>query len=138
MEDKNKNIPFLGTGWSFPPEFDNISGSVVMSSGEQDIHESLQILLSTSIQERIMKPEFGCDLSPLMFDGLTGTTLRIVADRIKKAILLFEPRIKIEDVTVNNLNNEGYLEINIDYIVRSTNTRSNMVYPYYIIEGTNL
>ena len=135
MDDKS----FIGKGWAFPPEFDKHSEENKMSHEEEDIRESLNILLSTNPGERVMHPAFGCGIKSLVFDSIKVSTITILKDMIKKAILFFEPRIDLETIDVNtNQINEGLLMINIYYIIRTTNSRSNMVYPYYFIEGSNI
>ena len=130
---------FLGVGWKFPPTFDKNTKSVEMVSEDQDIKESLFILLSTRSGERIMLPEYGCDTQNLIFDAIDTTSISIMKRMIERAILYFEPRISLDQIDIQFDNQlEGLLNINLDYTIRKTNTRSNMVYPYYIIEGTDV
>lgn len=134
---KNKP-PFLGTGWDFPPTFNKEKESVNVVSGEQDIRSSLHILLSTEIGERIMQPEYGCNLKRLLFEPLDLSLKAYIKDLIKTAILYHEPRIRLENITLESKPEEGLIEITLEYIVRSTNSRYNFVYPFYITEGTNI
>ena len=134
-EDNNS---FLGTGWAFPPTFQKWANSVEMLSGEEDIQNSLKILLSTEVGERIMHPTFGCDLSKLLFEPLDTTLKAYMKNLISDSILYFEPRIKMNDVKLEAKTEEGYIQITVEYTVRSTNSRNNIVYPYYLKEGTNL
>lgn len=130
---------FLGTGWSFPPLFDKDMQQIQMVSDEEDIQQSLYLLLSTTPGERIMQPEYGCDLQSQVFAIINSTTKSIIEDLIATAILNFEPRITLESInfeTHNSLN--GYLGIRIIYTIRKINVRSNIVFPYYYIEGTNI
>lgn len=130
---------FLGTGWSFPPEFSKPSKLAVMSSNEIDIKESLEIILSTRLGERIMNPKFGCNLEEILFKPLNLTLITYTRNLIENAILYFEPRIDVNDIKFDTSSNlEGVLLIEIDFTVRSTNSRMNMVYPFYKIEATNL
>lgn len=130
---------FLGKGWSFPPEFTKESRSVKMLQDEQDIESSLHILLSTRLGERIMVPDFGCNLDELLFKPLNLTVKTYVIDLIKRAILYHEPRIDVGKIALDPINEiEGELLIRIDYTVRSTNSRKNMVFPFYKTEGTEL
>lgn len=130
---------FLGTGWSFPPTFETSTASVQMSSEEVDIRESLIILLSTRPGERVMNPSYGCNLDDLLFAPLTLTLKTFVSDLIETAILYFEPRINLEAIEiVQNRDLEGELLIELKYIIRSTNARTNLVYPFYRGEGTDL
>lgn len=133
----NQKIAFLGRGWSFPPEFDHASGEVIMSSDEQDIQESLAVILSTRLGERVMLPIFGCSLDDLLFNSLDLTTKSLAIERISDAVLYYEPRINVVSVTIDESQElEGVLLINIEYLIRSTNSRMNMVYPFYKIEAT--
>lgn len=134
-----KFTSFLGTGWSFPPRFEKRTNRVAMVSEEDDIRESLIILLSTRPGERVMNPLYGCNLDDLIFAPLNLTLKTYVANLIDTAILYFEPRIDLEKVEISENNDlEGELLIEIDYKIRSTNTRRNLVYPFYRGEGTDL
>lgn len=128
---------FLGRGWSFPPEFDKGTKSVKLLEDEDDIESSLEILLSTRLGERIMVPDYGCNLDELLFKPLNLTLKTFVIDLIKKAILYHEPRIDVNKIAIDPINElEGELLINIDYTIRSTNSRKNMVFPFYKTEGS--
>ena len=128
----NNNKSFLGTGWSFPPSFDYKNHRVGMSSNEVDIEESLFILLSTTPGERVMRPEFGCDLQSVVFRNINSETKAMVRDMIRGAILYFEPRITLDDVELIDTHaKEGFLNIILHYTIRTINVRSNIVYPFY-------
>ncbi|OFZ07174.1 MAG: hypothetical protein A3D92_14940 [Bacteroidetes bacterium RIFCSPHIGHO2_02_FULL_44_7] len=130
---------FLGRGWKFPPEFTKGPDHAEMSEDEQDIRESLIILLSTRIGERILNPTYGCNLEDLLFQPLNLTLKTYVADLVKTAILYFEPRIDLKKIDiVPNDELEGELLIELDYTVRATNSRRNLVYPFYRSEGTDV
>jgi len=130
---------FLGTGWSFPPSFDWRSKEAVMVSQFQDIEQSLHILLSTVPGERVMQPAYGCGIQRMVFENVNDSTLTEIRDLVAKAILFFEVRITLHEVEVD-LDGlmDGLLRLKLDYTVRTTNTRTNMVYPLYLREGTNL
>ena len=135
----NNNAPFLGTGWSFPPEFRLDQKEAKMISDEEDIESSLNILLSTRLGERVMVPEYGCNLDELLFEGLTRTLITYVTELIKTAILYHEPRIDVIRIDISETDPlEGMLIIKIDYKIRATNSRRNMVFPFYKQEGTDL
>jgi uncharacterized protein len=134
----NKTIPFLGRGWAFPPEFNRGMKTVVMSEGEEDIKQSLEILLSTKVGERMMHPDFGCNLERMMFEKLDLTLERYMKDLIQTSILNYETRIAIQDISFKHDPLKGCIYINVGYVVRTTNTRTNLVYPFYIQEGTNI
>lgn len=130
---------FLGRGWSFPPSFDPGSGSVEMTEGVEDIRRSLQILLTTTAGERVMQPKYGCNLEELLFESLDTTTRSIVKDRIRTAILYFEPRIDVETIGIEpSVEGEGELLVSIAYVVRTTNSRHNVVFPFHRNEGTEI
>jgi uncharacterized protein len=130
---------FLGTGWSFPPSFNTGLQGVEMTEKEIDIEKSLQILLTTAIGERVMQPKYGCNMDALVFEPLNTTTKTIIIDKIKTAILFFEPRIDADRIAINTQNEiEGEVLVEVEYIVRATNSRFNFVFPYYINEGTEL
>lgn len=130
---------FLGTGWSFPPAFNNVPGGVLMSGDEADIQLSLQILLSTRKGERIMLPDYGCNLDEMLFEPMTTTFKTYISEMVKTAIIYYEARINLNSLTVDDsMETEGIIALRIDYSVKTTNSRFNFVYPYYKIEGTEL
>ena len=130
---------FLGIGWSFPPEFNKKAKTVVMTSDEEDIKRSLQVLLATRLGERVMQPTYGCNLDDLLFNVLDLTLKTYVVELIKTAILYHEPRIDVEKIDIDPTNElEGELLIHIDYRVRATNSRFNFVFPFYKTEGTDV
>ncbi len=130
---------FLGRGWGFPPEFAPRSKAVRMSAGGDDIEESLRILLGTSPGERVMQPDFGCGLRAMVFENINASTLTVVEDAIQRAVLFFEPRITLERVETDSTESaNGVLYLKLVYTVRTTNSRSNLVYPFYFREGTNV
>ena len=130
---------FLGRGWSFPPEFKKETKALKMLEDEADIESSLEILLSTRLGERIMVPDYGCNLEELLFSPLNLSVKTYVIDLIKTAILYHEPRIDAKKIEINPADElNGVLLINIEYIIRSTNSRRSMVYPFYKEEGTEL
>jgi len=131
--------PFLGRGWSFPPEFDKAAKAVLMLQEEKDIESSLEILLSTRIGERVMVPTYGCNLDNMVFETMNLTILTYMKDLIENAILYHEPRIKLERLDIDTSRQaEGVLLIVLNYLVRTTNSRYNYVYPYFLNEGTNV
>jgi len=128
---------FLGTGWSFPPTFTPGGADVALVSGAEDIQQSLQILLSTRLGERVMQDEFGCDLHGVLFEEVDQSLINTVNSMIADAILYHEPRITLDQLDVTESPAEqGLLLISLEYTVRSTNSRFNMVYPFYINEAT--
>ncbi len=133
------NKSFLGAGWSFPPRFMENTDGLEISHDERDIAESIYILLSTTPGERVMHPKYGCDLHSMVFSSITTTTKTMIEDMIVTAILYFEPRVKVVAVNVDDSDQlNGKLEINITYEIKGTNSRKNMVYPFYLTEGTDI
>ena len=129
---------FLGTGWSFPPTFTDGGNKLQMTSDEEDIHKSLEILLTTRIGERIMQPKYGCNTERLLFEPLDTTLQTYMQDLIRTAILHFEPRINLDKIELIPEPNEGRITIMVDYTIKGTNSRYNFVYPFYIEEGINI
>lgn len=128
---------YIGTGWKFPPVFSKTSYSVEMVSGYEDIRESLYILLFTIPGERIMLPEYGSGLNDLLYENLSNTFLNRMRERIRLAILYYEPRITVDDLAVtHDKNTEGKVWVEITYTVSASNERANVVYPFYLREGT--
>ena len=133
MEEKT----FLGTGWSFPPTFRKEKKSVSMVEGELDVRQSLEILISTSLGERVLRSDYGCGIKAMSFESMTVSMMTKLERLIEKAILKYETRIDLENVSLkNSVPLEGILYIQIQYRVRTTNSRTNFVYPFYIREGS--
>jgi len=130
---------FLGTGWSFPPTFEIGSKSIQMVSDEEDIRQSLKLLMSTNPGERITNPEYGCDLRKVMFQDVDQATRFLIKDIIADAVLLHESRVTLEDVEVDIKNEkDGLINITLHYVIRRVNIRDNVVFPFYKVEGTNV
>jgi phage baseplate assembly protein W len=133
-----RDVSFLGTGWSFPPEF-SIRAGVRMVSAEEDIRQSLHIVLATAPGERVMRPSFGAGLKGQIYENINQTTITVLKDLIERAILFFEPRVVVEAIRADTtLAMEGRLDFSIDYTIISTNTRHNIVYPFYCLEGSDV
>lgn len=130
-----ENSSFLGTGWSFPPTFNRDTATVEMVSDEEDIAQSLEIILSTRPAERIMQPDFGCELSEFLFEEISQGLITGIRGTISDALLSHEPRIDVDDINIDESEEEGLLLISITYTVRTTNSRFNLVYPFYINEA---
>lgn len=130
---------FLGTGWSFPPEFSSENKSVKTVSGIEDINQSLHILLNTKLGERMMLPNYGSSLSDFVFEGLNMSMRTYITDRVRMAILYHERRIELNKIDFDQTRiAQGEVHMIVHYTVRLTNSRGNMVYPFYINEGTEL
>lgn len=133
MADSNT---FLGTGWCFPPSFSASGRDVHLVSGQEDIEQSLAILLATQRDERIMQEDFGCNLNEFLFAEISQGLIGRIRDMVEYAILHHEPRVVLNSVDVSDSEADtGTLLINIDYTIRTTNSRFNMVYPFYLNEA---
>ena len=123
---------FLGTGWSFPPRFDRSAGRVTMVEDEHDIEESLRILFGTQRGERLFQPQYGLDMHDVLFDPMSTTLRTLLEERVKIDILVYEPRIEPLAVRVASPDAaSGELHIELEYRVRATNSRYNLVFPFY-------
>ncbi len=108
-----------------------------MVAGEEDIRQSLWILLKTALNERIMAPDYGANLQEFLFEEIDQQLVNRIRARVENAILNHESRIKTEEVRVENpMSGDELLHISIEYTVRSTNNRYNLVYPFYLNEAS--
>jgi phage baseplate assembly protein W len=126
---------FLGRGWAFPPQLDG-TGEVALVAAEEDVKQSIRIILETARGERAMRPDFGVGLRQLVFAPLSRATLSVVQFQVEQALVQWEPRIDVMEVNVQaDPERRGVLLIEIRYRVRETNTFYNLVYPFYLTEG---
>lgn len=128
---------FLGNGLGFPVRCDPATGRMIEAPEEEDIRQSIHIILSTKRGERVMRPEFGCDIYNYAFGTVDYTTLRLMEKAVTEAIIRWEPRIcnlGIRALAAGS--GDGLVTFQITYNVRSTNNRFNIVYPFYLSEGT--
>ena len=130
------SLTFLGRGWKFPLKFEN--GTVAMSEAEEDVEESLHILLGTYPGERLMRPDYGCRLRDYCFRNYEESTIVQLDEEIRNAIDNFEPRVTVENTDYKMDEVNDVLQIIVDYKVIATNSRRNLVYPFYINEGTDI
>ena len=134
----NNERSFLGRGWSFPPTFSLSAKELLMTADEEDIRKSMEILLSTTIGERFLQPLYGCNLEQYVFEPLNATISTEIRLTVKNAIDRYEPRIKLLAVKLGtDLILEGRIDIAVEYQLIATNTRHNLVYPFYINEAHN-
>jgi phage baseplate assembly protein W len=134
-----ENRSFLGTGWGFPVQFNTQTKSVELSSEQEDIRQALFIILMTKMGERVLRPDFGSQISDSVFGSIDSITVNRIEDQVSQAILEWEPRISLNNVLVDtDFMYDGRLDIKIDYTIRLINVRTNIVFPYYFKEGTNL
>lgn len=126
---------FLGNGWSFEVMPDPVTGRIRMCGGEDDIAQSVRLILNTRRGERVMRPDFGCRLCNFAFESFSQSVKSEMIEEIKTALTLHEPRITDIEVTIDDIVPEGCVIIDISYVVRTTNNPYNLVFPFYIEEG---
>lgn len=136
MTEQEKVRGFLGIGFHFPIQVEETTGRMKTVSLEDDIRQAILIILMTRKGERVMRPDFGCNIHEYVFGTTDYTTLVQMENAVRDALIRWEPRIKDIEVHVNNeQEQEGTLLIEISYLVRSTNNPFNLVYPFYLSEG---
>lgn len=130
-------MSFLGRGWSFPPRFDSRQRAMMVEH-EEDIEESLRILFRTRVGERVMQHAYGTRLHQMVFEEITEQTVTAMIDMIRKSVMFFEPRIDLERVDARPAGDDmARLDVLLDYRIRTTNTRHNMVYPLYLDQASH-
>ena len=123
----------LGTGLSFPLSVDR-RGGIALATGETDVDQAIEIILSTAPGERPMRPEFGCGVHDFVFDTIDASTVGRLETEIRRALDRWEPRIVLDEVEFDlSEMGDGRLLINIGYRLRATNHKRNLVYPFYVI-----
>src|SRR5262245_57513118 len=125
---------FLGAGWGFPIAPD-AGGALAVSAEERSVQESIGLILATAKGERAMRPDFGCGIHDLVFERNNTATAGRVTQAVRAALSSFEPRIQLVDVRVEEPGRGEVMEISIDYVVRTTNTAFNFVFPFYLERG---
>ncbi len=123
---------FLGTGVAFPPQIDPATGRFKMSAGKQSVKESIYLILMTQVTERLTRPNFGTQTASYVFMDLNRTELTIMKRDLADSILRQEPRVVNVNVETQMQAQQGYIMINIDYILAENNQRDNMVFPFYL------
>jgi phage baseplate assembly protein W len=125
---------FLGKGWSFPICIE--AGLTGTAAYEEDVRQAIMIILGTDPGERLMRPDFGAGLSAFVFEPMTPTTLESLRVRVRDALVDWEPRIEVGNVAVTAVVDEGKVLIDVGYRVLATNSHHNLVYPFYLEEGS--
>lgn len=124
---------FVGRGWAFPLRIDS-TGAFALSSGDDDVAESIRLILGTSPGERPMRPEFGCPIHELVFDTVDASLAGRVGSLVEAALTRWEPRIDVLAVTARpDPAAPQTLRIAVDYRISATNDRRNLVFPFYAI-----
>lgn len=129
------NEEFIGRGWAFPLRVD-ATGGIALVGREQEIEESIRLILGTSPGERPMRPEFGCRIHEYLFSSADSETAGAIAREVRSALQRWEPRIDVADVNVTfDAREATLLYINVGYSIKATNDRRNLVFPFYVIPG---
>lgn len=136
MAETEKVRGFLGVGFHFPIQVEEATGRMMTVSLEEDIKQAILIILMTRKGERVMRPDFGCNIYDYAFDTTDYTTLVQMENSVRDALIRWEPRITDIKVQADDSQKQaGTLFVKISYRVRSTNNPFNLVYPYYVNEG---
>lgn len=136
MTEMEERKDFLGRGWAMPVDIDPRTGLVASVEYEDDIRQSIFIILETARGERVMRPDFGCGIHELVFEAVDSRTLQRIRSEVEDALLRFEARIEVLGVTIDeDATSEGVLMIELEYRVRRTNQTGNLVFPFYFREG---
>ena len=126
---------FIGRGWAFPLRVDS-TGGIALVSREQEIEEAIRLILGTSPGERPMRPEFGCRIHEYLFASADGETASAITAAVRASLRRWEPRINVDDVVVTiDRVNPALLYIDVRYVIKATNDRRNLVFPFYVIPG---
>ena len=124
---------FIGRGISFPIRVDQ-SGAIALTNGTADIDSALRMILTTAPGERVMRPFFGCRIWELLFEPINANTMGLMGEAVREAVGRWEPRITLDDVRIDpDERQHARVLIYLDYTVRATNDRRNLVYPFYVI-----
>jgi phage baseplate assembly protein W len=127
---------FLGRGWAMPVAIEPRTGRVASVQHEEDIRQSIRIILETSPGERVMRPNFGCGIHEMVFDAIDSTAIRRIQSLVEESLRRCEARIDVLNVVVEEAPSEqGRLIVEIEYRVRKTNQTGNLVFPFYFREG---
>jgi phage baseplate assembly protein W len=129
----------VGVGWSFPPAFSRAGGGVAMTTDAEDVEASLRILFSTQAGERILDQRYGLDLQAYLFESPSTSLLTELKERIRVAIAIYEPRIDVVSLALDDSRRQaGELRILLEYAIRATNSRFNLVFPFYQSDANEL
>lgn len=126
---------FLGVGWAFPVAVD-ARGRINMARHERDVEQAIQMILMTPKGQRVMRPEFGCQIHELVFAPNDAMTAGLGAYYVEEALAMWEPRIRVLEVDITpDDENSGRLLINLDYEIKATHDKRSLVFPFYRIPG---
>jgi phage baseplate assembly protein W len=123
---------FTGKGWKFPI-LPDAGGGLGYVAGQESVQQSLRILLLTSLGERVMRPSFGCKAPRLVFAPGSVQYLQLLETSIREAVRDWEPRVELTNVQAEtDPTDETRAIVSIAYRIRGSNTRSNLVFPFYL------
>jgi len=126
------DVDFLGVGWNFPVKLDGET-KIAMAAYEERVRQAIWTVLSIAPGELPMRPEFGCGIHNLLFAPNSANTSGKIVEAVRQALNLWEPRIDILEVDAYPLDSQpNQILIEINYQVRRTNNRFNLVYPFYL------
>jgi phage baseplate assembly protein W len=132
-EGASPDPSFIGRGFRWPMGVDH-TGSLALTSGADDLDRSIRVILATAPGERVMRPAFGCRIWDLLFEPVNGNTIGLMAQAVREAVARWEPRVQLQEVDVRaDSSDPGLVHIDVHYVVRTTNDRRNLVYPFYVI-----
>jgi len=123
----------VGRGLRFPMGVDH-TGAIALTSGPEDLDCAIRVVLATAPSERVMRPSFGCKIWDLLFEPVNANTLGLMAQAVREAVAQWEPRVEVDSVeVVPDRDDSALVHISVTYLVRTTNSRRNLVYPFYVI-----
>ncbi len=124
---------FVGRGFYWPMQVDH-TGSIRMTDGVDDLDRSMTVVLSTAPGERVMRPQFGCRIWDLVFEPVTANLLGLMSEAVRQALAQWEPRVAVQAVRAEpHPDDTALVMITVQYLIKSTNDRRNLVYPFYVI-----
>ncbi len=129
----NGNGDFIGRGWAFPVRVAP-RGGVALVHGAEELDAALQMILLTAPGERVMRPDFGCAIWDLLFSPVDANSLGLMAQAVREAVGRWEPRVDLEEVVARpDPGDPARVAIELNYRVKTTNDRRNLVFPFYVI-----
>lgn len=131
---KTKQQEFLGRGIAFPFQL-TAANRLRLTTGEEDIEQSIRVILGTSPGERLMRPEFGCRIYELVFAPYDAGTEGLIIRYVEEALARWEPRIEVQQIDIEPPTAEGQLQVRIEYTIRTTHSIRSIVYPFYLSSG---
>ena len=135
MDEQGRD--FLGRGWAFPVALAPDTGQIASTAFDEDVRQSIRIILATSKGERVMRPDFGCGIHDLVFAAVSTQLIARIRREVMEALRRYEARIDVEKIAVDTARLfDGRLDVIIDYRIRATNQPGNYVYPFYFKEAS--